>query len=200
MWKRLARALQRCAIPDLTRILVAGQILFYVADRSGMIALDRCAFVPALALAGEWWRFATFLFIPPLTNPLFALFGPALGMTAIIPDMDPTRPAQVDPAKIVEAIENFGVTNMFGSPAVIRRVGRHGEQSRLKLPSLRRVISAGAPVPASGVAPSAARSARSTASREPAKEKVSAVASPKPIATVSTRARSSCARRARRVT
>jgi len=82
------------------------------------------------------------------TFPLFALFGPALGMTAIIPDMDPTRPAQVDPAKIVEAIENFGVTNMFGSPAVIRRVGRYGEQCQLKLPSLRRVISAGAPVPA----------------------------------------------------
>jgi acyl-CoA synthetase (AMP-forming)/AMP-acid ligase II len=82
------------------------------------------------------------------TFPLFALFGPALGMTAIIPDMDPTRPAQVDPAKIVEAIENFGVTNMFGSPAVIRRVGRYGERSRLTLPSLRRVISAGAPVPA----------------------------------------------------
>lgn len=82
------------------------------------------------------------------TFPLFALFGPALGMTAIIPDMDPTRPAQVDPAKIVEAIENFGVTNMFGSPAVIRRVGRYGERWRLKLPTLRRVISAGAPVPA----------------------------------------------------
>jgi len=82
------------------------------------------------------------------TFPLFALFGPALGMTAIIPDMDPSRPAQVDPAKLVEAIENFGVTNMFGSPAVIRRLGRYGEPSRLKLPSLRRVISAGAPVSA----------------------------------------------------
>jgi olefin beta-lactone synthetase len=82
------------------------------------------------------------------TFPLFALFGPALGMTAIIPDMDPTRPAQVNPARIVEAIENFGVTNMFGSPAVIRRVGRYGEQWGVKLPSLRRVISAGAPVPA----------------------------------------------------
>jgi acyl-CoA synthetase (AMP-forming)/AMP-acid ligase II len=82
------------------------------------------------------------------TFPLFALFGPALGMTAILPDMDPTRPAQVDPARIVEAIENFGVTNMFGSPAVVRRVGRYGEHTGLKLPSLRRVISAGAPVPA----------------------------------------------------
>ena len=82
------------------------------------------------------------------TFPLFALFGPALGMTAIIPDMDPTQPAQVDPAKLIEAIENFGVTNMFGSPAVIRRLGRYGEQTQLKLPSLRRVISAGAPVSA----------------------------------------------------
>ena len=35
------------------------------------------------------------------TFPLFALFGPALGMTAVIPDMDPTRPAKVDPTKII---------------------------------------------------------------------------------------------------
>ncbi len=82
------------------------------------------------------------------TFPLFALFGPALGMTSILPDMDPTRPAEVDPVKIIEAIENFGVTNMFGSPAVINRVGRYGETQGVKLPTLRRVISAGAPVPA----------------------------------------------------
>ena len=82
------------------------------------------------------------------TFPLFALFAPALGMTAIIPDMDATRPAQVDPGKIIEAVENFGVTNMFGSPALINRVGRYGVEHGTKLPSLRRVISAGAPVPA----------------------------------------------------
>jgi acyl-CoA synthetase (AMP-forming)/AMP-acid ligase II len=82
------------------------------------------------------------------TFPLFALFGPALGMTAILPDMDPTRPAQVDPAKILEAIENFGVTNLFGSPALINRVGRHGQPAGAVLASVRRVISAGAPVSA----------------------------------------------------
>ncbi|MEI7731466.1 MAG: fatty acid CoA ligase family protein [Verrucomicrobiota bacterium] len=82
------------------------------------------------------------------TFPLFALFGPALGMTAILPDMDPTRPAQVNPVKILEAIENFGVTNMFGSPALINQVGRYGEAMGVKLPTIRRVISAGAPVPA----------------------------------------------------
>lgn len=82
------------------------------------------------------------------TFPLFALFGPALGMGAVIPEMDPTRPAQVDPDKIITAIKRFNITNMFGSPAVINRVGRHGETHGIKLPSLRRAISAGAPVPA----------------------------------------------------
>jgi len=82
------------------------------------------------------------------TFPLFALFGPALGMTAVVPEMDPTRPANVDPVNIVAAIEKFGITNMFGSPALIDRVGRHGEAHGIKLPTLRRAISAGAPVPA----------------------------------------------------
>lgn len=82
------------------------------------------------------------------TFPLFALFGPALGMTAVVPQMDPTRPAQVDPVKIIEAVERFGVTNLFGSPALINRVGRFGSERGIRLPTLRRVISAGAPVPA----------------------------------------------------
>ncbi|MCG6907213.1 MAG: AMP-binding protein [Desulfobacteraceae bacterium] len=80
------------------------------------------------------------------TFPLFALFDPALGMTAVIPDMDPTRPAAVNPVRILEAIENHGVTNMFASPALLNRVGRYGARRGLRLPSLRRVVSAGAPV------------------------------------------------------
>ncbi|MFH1136087.1 MAG: fatty acid CoA ligase family protein [Pseudomonadota bacterium] len=80
------------------------------------------------------------------TFPLFALFDPALGMTAVIPDMDPTRPALVDPEKIIEPILDHGVTNMFASPALLHRVGAHGAENGLKLPSLRRVVSAGAPV------------------------------------------------------
>ncbi len=82
------------------------------------------------------------------TFPLFALFGPALGMTEVLPEMDFTRPAQADPVKLVAAIKHFRVTNMFGSPALINRLGRHGEARGVKLPTLRRAISAGAPVPA----------------------------------------------------
>ncbi len=79
------------------------------------------------------------------TFPLFALFDPALGMTAIIPDMDPTKPAHVNPERIIEAIVNHGVTNMFASPALLNRVGRYGKDKGIKLPTLKRVISAGAP-------------------------------------------------------
>jgi acyl-CoA synthetase (AMP-forming)/AMP-acid ligase II len=86
------------------------------------------------------------------TFPLFALFAPALGMTAIVPDMDPTRPALADPAKLAEAIENFGVTNLFGSPALLRRLGGADQEvlsrAPAKLTTLKRVVSAGAPVTA----------------------------------------------------
>ena len=76
------------------------------------------------------------------TFPVFALFDPALGLTTVIPQMDPTRPAQVDPEEIIGAIERFGVTNMFASPALLNRVGRYGAEHGVKLPTLKRVVSA----------------------------------------------------------
>ena len=62
--------------------------------------------------------------------PLFGLFNCAMGVTAVIPDMDPSRPAQVDPAKIVEAASDWNATQAFGSPAVWLRVGRYCEAQR----------------------------------------------------------------------
>ena len=82
------------------------------------------------------------------TFPLFALFDPALGMTTVIPFMDPTRPASVDPREILDPIRRFRVTNLFGSPALLDRVGRSREAMGVRLSSVGRVISAGAPVPA----------------------------------------------------
>ncbi len=82
------------------------------------------------------------------TFPLFALFDPALGMTTVVPDMDFTRPAQVDPEKIRAAIEDWGVTNVFASPALLATVGRHGVKHGVKWPTVRRILTAGAPVQA----------------------------------------------------
>ncbi|MDH5835015.1 olefin beta-lactone synthetase [Luteimonas kalidii] len=82
------------------------------------------------------------------TFPPFALFDPALGLTSIIPDMDPTRPARADPHRLHAAIARYGVDQLFGSPALMRVLAEHGAP----LPTLRRVTSAGAPVPPEVVA------------------------------------------------
>ena len=82
------------------------------------------------------------------TFPPFALFDPALGLTSVIPDMDPTRPASADPDKLHAAIARFGVTQLFGSPALMKVLADHGAP----LPTVQRVTSAGAPVPPDTVA------------------------------------------------
>lgn len=78
--------------------------------------------------------------------PLFALFSIALGASAVIPDMDPTRPAQVDPEKFIQTINEYGVTYSFGSPAIWNVISRYALTHAIRLPSLRKVLMAGAPV------------------------------------------------------
>jgi acyl-CoA synthetase (AMP-forming)/AMP-acid ligase II len=78
--------------------------------------------------------------------PLFGLFNAAMGVTTILPRMNFSRPAAVNPRHIVEAIEQWNVTQSFASPAVWRQVGPFCQKNRLKLRSLQRVMSAGAPV------------------------------------------------------
>lgn len=82
------------------------------------------------------------------TFPPFALFDPALGLTSIIPDMDPTKPALADPRKLHDAIARFGVDQLFGSPALMAVLANFGAP----LATVKRVTSAGAPVPADVVA------------------------------------------------
>ncbi len=79
--------------------------------------------------------------------PIFALFNPALGMTTIVPEINPSKPATVDPAKIVQAIEQNGVTNSFGSPVLWKKIGAYCEARQKRLPSLKRILMAGASAP-----------------------------------------------------
>jgi len=80
------------------------------------------------------------------TFPPFALFDPALGMTTVIPKMDFTRPARANPEMLVSLIEQYKATNLFGSPALMNTLSRHLEAHSAKLPTVRRALSAGAPV------------------------------------------------------
>lgn len=80
------------------------------------------------------------------TFPPFALFAPALGITSVIPDMDARHPAKADPVKLAHAIFTQGCTSMFGSPALLDNLSRWAEKQSVTFSSLRRVLSAGAPV------------------------------------------------------
>ena len=84
--------------------------------------------------------------------PLFALFDNALGMTSVFPDMDPSKPAECDPAKIHAAIEASGATFTFGSPAIWKRVLPWAREHGRTFSKLRRLTIAGAPVQPSLIA------------------------------------------------
>ena len=78
--------------------------------------------------------------------PLFALFNPAFGTTTVTPLLDPSRPLTADPAKLADALLSEKVTCSFGSPAIWGKVADHCETRGIKLPDLRRLLIAGAPV------------------------------------------------------
>ena len=96
-------------------------------------------------IGSEWGIEAGEVDLPAF--PLFALFSCALGVTCVIPEMDFTRPAKANPVSILAAIEDYGVTYSFGSPAFWKTIGRHLQKEKKTLPGLRRIIMAGAPVP-----------------------------------------------------
>ncbi len=79
--------------------------------------------------------------------PLFALFSTALGACAVIPDMDTTKPAKVDPAKFISSIIKHKVTYSFGSPAIWNVVRRYCIEKNIILENVSKVLMAGAPVP-----------------------------------------------------
>ncbi|MEC8338939.1 MAG: fatty acid CoA ligase family protein [Planctomycetota bacterium] len=79
--------------------------------------------------------------------PLFGLFNSGLGVTTVVPDMDATRPADIDPQKFLDDIERWKVTQSFGSPALWNTVTTYCEKHDLRIRHVQKVFSAGAPVP-----------------------------------------------------
>ncbi|MFP6764886.1 MAG: hypothetical protein VB858_14770 [Planctomycetaceae bacterium] len=73
---RLERKFGRYAIPNLTMLIIAGQVVLYLLWKTdGDRALNGIFLQGSLVLAGEWWRLISFVFMPPDTNPIFLMFG-----------------------------------------------------------------------------------------------------------------------------
>ena len=79
--------------------------------------------------------------------PLFALFNTAMGSTTVFPAMDATKPAEIYPPNLIDAAEQFSATQSFGSPALWNTVSNYCVANNIKLPKIKSVFTAGAPVP-----------------------------------------------------
>ncbi len=77
---RLEPKLGRFSIPNLTAIIIAGQVLLYVASRlpagvGPQLSLNSIQLEPDKVMQGEVWRLVAFVFDPPRTNVIFAFFA-----------------------------------------------------------------------------------------------------------------------------
>ncbi len=79
---------------------------------------------------------------------LFGLFNSAMGVTTIFPRMDFSRPASASPKQLLSAANTWQVTQAFASPAVWDRLSQHCQATGERIPTLRKIFSCGAPVPA----------------------------------------------------
>ncbi len=78
----------------------------------------------------------------------FAMYDISAGMCSVLPRIDLSKPAAADPAEIVAAIRAHEPERAFGSPIIWHNVGRYCVANGIRLPSLRFVLTVGAPVPA----------------------------------------------------
>ena len=81
----------------------------------------------------------------------FALYGPAMGITSVVPDMEITSPGTLDAPALAEAAKAIDATLVFVSPAALANVSATADQmsslQRIALERVRLLMSAGAPVP-----------------------------------------------------
>jgi acyl-CoA synthetase (AMP-forming)/AMP-acid ligase II/pimeloyl-ACP methyl ester carboxylesterase len=81
----------------------------------------------------------------------FALYGPAMGISSVVPDMEITAPGSLDAAALADAASAIDATLVFASPAALVNVCRTADglttAQRFALDAVRLLMSAGAPVP-----------------------------------------------------
>ena len=78
--------------------------------------------------------------------PVFSLYNPAMGLTTVLPEINPSRPSTLDPKKIIPSILKHNVTHSFGSPRLWTKLATYCEEHQVQFPSVKRLFLAGAPV------------------------------------------------------
>ncbi len=80
----------------------------------------------------------------------WAVFGPALGIASVLPDMNPGKPSSLTYRALNESVVSAGGTLLWASPAALVNVlGTVPEHENANWSDIRLILSAGAPVPKS---------------------------------------------------
>lgn len=78
--------------------------------------------------------------------PIFSLNNLASGVTTILPAIDLASPNSKDPAALVSQILHEKITCTTLSPSTLNGVSAYCAKQKIELPSLRRVVTGGAPI------------------------------------------------------
>ncbi len=80
-----------------------------------------------------------------VTFPLLLIFAPVLGVTAVLPRMDPSRPSAASPKRLMTASNDYGCRSAFISPALVRKLAAYCRDTASRFSTMERIFSAGAP-------------------------------------------------------
>jgi len=80
------------------------------------------------------------------TLPIFGLFNPALGITSVLPEINPRKPASADSEKLVHALTHHKITTAFASPVIGKKIVSASKKNGNSFPDIKRFFLAGAPI------------------------------------------------------
>jgi acyl-CoA synthetase (AMP-forming)/AMP-acid ligase II len=80
------------------------------------------------------------------TLPIFGLFNPALGITSVLPEINPRKPASANPEKLVHALTHHKITTAFASPVIGKKIVYASTKNGNSFPDIKRFFLAGAPI------------------------------------------------------
>jgi len=78
--------------------------------------------------------------------PVFSIYNMAVGVSSVIPPINPAKPLELEADQIVRIVNDLGVHTSFGSPTLWNKIAEYCFRTRQTLPSMKKIFMAGAPV------------------------------------------------------